>query len=336
VTADGVLHELRRAIQNVVDPLLPQNVRCALLDFPNHPNVGDSAIWLGQRAYLDGRGIRPVYESDQRTYSSSRLARRVGDGTLLLTGGGNFGDLWPSFQAFRERVIADFPNNRIILLPQTIHFTNAGALERARRVLNAHPDLTILVRDRSSLSLAREHFTATVALCPDMALAASDIPAPADRGRGILWLARRDAESAGYAYGGEVDDVTYADWAATTNTGGDRAPFLVTRKFPGLEARLGGVATVARRMLGRSLDDRAAERVDRGRAMIERAGVVITDRLHGHILCLLMGVPHVLLDDLNGKVKNFYDTWTNESSITRWADSPEEALATARSLGDSA
>jgi pyruvyl transferase EpsO len=331
VTGDGLTGELRRKIEGVLNALLPTGARCALLDFPNHPNVGDSAIWLGQRAYLEGRGIRPIYECDQRTYSSSRLARRLRGGTILLTGGGNFGDLWPSFQAFRERVVADFPNNRIILLPQTIHFSDPAALDRARRVLNAHPDLTILVRDGHSLSLAREHFTGTVTLCPDMALAASDIPTPVDRGRAIVWLARRDAESAGYAYVDEADDVSYSDWAAPAPED-DRAPFLVTRRLPELEARLPVVATVARRVLRRTFDDRATERLDRGRALIGSARVVITDRLHGHILCLLMGIPHVLLDNAYGKIRGFHDTWTRGSPITRWADSPEEALESARGL----
>ena len=47
----------------------------ALIDFPAHPNVGDSAIWLGERAYLRRRGADVAYTCDIKNYSKSRLAR---------------------------------------------------------------------------------------------------------------------------------------------------------------------------------------------------------------------------------------------------------------------
>jgi exopolysaccharide biosynthesis protein PssK len=37
---------------------------------------------------------------------------------------------------------------------------------------------------------------------------------------------------------------------------------------------------------------------------------VITDRLHAHILCLLMDIPHVVVDNSYGKVRSFVETWT--------------------------
>ena len=36
---------------------------------------------------------------------------------------------------------------------------------------------------------------------------------------------------------------------------------------------------------------------------LRRGKVVITDRLHAHVLCLLLGIPHVLLDNNYGKVR---------------------------------
>lgn len=59
---------------------------------------------------------------------------------------------------------------------------------------------------------------------------------------------------------------------------------------------------------------------------------MITDRLHGHILCLLLGLPHVLLDNTYGKLKDFYDTWTKGCALAIWANSPGEALERARPL----
>jgi exopolysaccharide biosynthesis predicted pyruvyltransferase EpsI len=69
----------------------------------------------------------------------------------------------------------------------------------------------------------------------------------------------------------------------------------------------------------------------RGSRLLSRGRVIITDRLHGHILGLLLGIPQVLVGDRYGKVKSFYESWTRDCPITSWADSEKEA-DTARSV----
>jgi len=64
----------------------------------------------------------------------------------------------------------------------------------------------------------------------------------------------------------------------------------------------------------------------RGCRVLSQGRLVITDRLHGHILSLLMGIPHVLLDNSYGKVRRFYEAWTKEFESVRWADVPAQAL----------
>lgn len=50
---------------------------------------------------------------------------------ILLTGGGSLGDIWFRHQEFRQRVLSDFPNHRMIQLSQAIFFRNERmALER--------------------------------------------------------------------------------------------------------------------------------------------------------------------------------------------------------------
>ena len=57
---------------------------------------------------------------------------------------------------------------------------------------------------------------------------------------------------------------------------------------------------------------------------------VVTDRLHGHLLCLLLGLPHILLNDESGKNWNFYQSWSRESGLCRLAGSATEAWTLAR------
>jgi pyruvyl transferase EpsO len=74
----------------------------------------------------------------------------------------------------------------------------------------------------------------------------------------------------------------------------------------------------------------ARARVARGLRTLSEGRVVVTDRLHGHILSLLLGTPHVLLDSAQGKLRGFYETWTRGSELVQWADSVDEAANLAR------
>jgi len=65
---------------------------------------------------------------------------------------------------------------------------------------------------------------------------------------------------------------------------------------------------------------------------LSQAEVLVTDRLHGHIMAVLLDMPHVVLDSVGSKVKNFYETWTHSAACANWADTPEQALELAQSL----
>ncbi len=70
----------------------------------------------------------------------------------------------------------------------------------------------------------------------------------------------------------------------------------------------------------------------RGCDILSRGRVVVTDRLHGHLLALLMDIPHVVLDNSYGKLRTMYETWTHTSVNAHWAEHPEQALEIARGL----
>lgn len=318
----ALIESLRAAIHAVLDPLLAPASRVALLDFPAHSNVGDSAIWLGTLAYLRAIGKPVCYTCDSRTYSREHLAARLGDGVILLHGGGNLGDLWEIPQRFRERVVRDFPDRPIIQLPQTMHFRDPAALARARAVFDAHPRLTLVLRDRRSVALARESFRAPTALAPDMAFALGPLSVPAPASRPVLWLARTDHERAGDAGPPLADTV---DWLAEPPTPAIRLErWLRTRV-----AERPRSERVLRSPLSRLADRVARQRLRRGCTLLRTGRVVITDRLHAHILSLLLGIPSVVLDNNYGKVRQFYETWTCGSPLARWAESPAHALEVA-------
>ena len=63
-----------------------------------------------------------------------------------------------------------------------------------------------------------------------------------------------------------------------------------------------------------------------GMMFLQRGRVVITDRLHGHILSVLCGIPHVVLDPVNKKITSYMQSWTGGIDNILVAHSPEEAM----------
>lgn len=326
---ESLIAGLRSQIDAVVGNRIPEGTRCALVDYPNHANVGDSAIWLGEIEFLSRRKASPVYVCDKETYRPAHMAECLGpDGLILLHGGGNLGDLWTDHQELREKVVSDFPDHSIVQFPQTIYFRRPANLDRARAVFDRHPRLTLLCRDRQSLEVARREFRAPAQLCPDMAFSLSSLPARLQPCRDVLWLARTDEESGGASIPDLPASVDVADWIEEQPTPTCKRNWELTGslwKEPDRWAQLLGP-------LMENFDELARERLRRGCDLLSRGRRVITDRLHGHILCLLLRISHVLIDNSYGKLDGFYQTWTRPSRLARWASSPSQALSLAREL----
>lgn len=326
--AETLVARLGRTIDEIVDPLLAPPGPIALLDFPNHENAGDSAIWLGELAFLQARGALPRvrYRCTLTDFRADELARRVGRGTVFIHGGGNLGDLWEEHQAFRERLLDALPHNPVVQLPQSIHFKDERRLARAREVFDRHPDFTILVRDRPSLEFAEANFTrARVALCPDMAFCLGALPRPAPPAVDVLWLLRTDHESATPESEGRPGEPV--DWIVHMRS----TP--LARRHRRLRRRLQKwpwARPLFTERLTALADRLARERLDVGTALLSRGARVVTDRLHGHILCELLGIPHAMIDNSYGKLSRFHATWTRSSRLATMCSDRAQALAWAQ------
>lgn len=333
-TSDVVAERLGRRVLETCREVLADARGVAVVGFPDHGNVGDSAIWLGQLAVLRELGLgRPRYVSGRRTYDRNTLRRRLRDGdVLLLSGGGNLGDVWPAEQRFRERVLGDFPDRRVVQLPQSIHFRRRESLERARRRLAGHPGLSLLVRDRKSLAVARDELGVDARLCPDMAFGLTPGPVAPPAEDAILWLAREDREARdghGETPPADGDDrVVRRDWTDDEPDPRVRLSRLLREALVDHPRSLAWLWRAAARA-----DEAAARaRLERGVRLLARHRAVVTDRLHGHILALLVGRPHALLDNSYGKVSAFHRTWTRASDLAVRCEDPGEGLEVASTL----
>lgn len=310
----------------------------AVIDFPNHNNAGDSAIWLGEQAALRYLGVEIAYVADRTSFLPERVRRAVGDGPVLMHGGGNFGDVWPDFQELRERVLTTLPSNPVIQLPQTITFENVRNQDRVARVCRAHGGMTLLVRDHESLAIARDVLEVPTHLCPDMAMALEGINLPVPPVVDVLWQARMDKESdateetirTAIAQLRGSGTVELADWSLE-----DRKTRWARQslRILGRVTRYEQLAAVPVQDIQATPFTRfAGQRVAMACRLLSRGRVVVTDRLHGHILCTLMGIPHLLLDNNNGKVGNYFRVWNADTGLTEWAGDVESGVKQARAL----
>lgn len=325
-----ILEDQRALLREQLESLLEPGEPVALVDYPHHENVGDCTIWLGERRLLEDLGHPVRYVCDLRSYSPRQLEQRLPEGAILLHGGGNLGDLWASHQDLREAVIERFAHRRIVQLPQTITFQDERRIERFARVARSHPGLTIMVRDRRSKGLADEHFGGAL-LSPDCASWLRP-QRPATAIQELVWLSRTDHEAVGSAPG-RVAPVAPVDWIGKRSA---RPAHVAVRESTRLlDAALRWRRTLpARHAEARiAIYDRLAKtRYEHGLRMLGSGSVVVTDRLHGHILAALLGLPQVVLDSRFGKVLDYHATWTADLPHVRSAVTVDEAFAKAGQL----
>lgn len=321
------LHVLSDAIQKVLDELIPKRVPVALFDFPNYSNVGDSAIWLGQLFYLEK--IRHVRYLAVDSLTLSCFPDLPSSTVVLINGGGNLGDLWSRHQLFRENIIAHYRKNRIIQLPQSIFFENSSNEERCRKVFSAHADFNLLVRDLESLEKGRRLHSGSTQLCPDMALMLTGLTRSRDPSDPIVGLLRTDKEKITETMSlKKLAEFPVFDWVEEPKT----ALSQITSQLETIQAkypRWTRSLYYPKQYLYRGL---AKNRLRRGCQILSRGQVVITDRLHGHILCTLMGIPHVVLDNSYNKIGNFRGAWKTGKDYCLAAKTLEDAVVKAEFL----
>ncbi|MCU0906483.1 MAG: polysaccharide pyruvyl transferase family protein [Rhodobacteraceae bacterium] len=324
MTVSPPLKILEDALRAVLDPDSPW----ALVDFPAHSNVGDSAIWLGELAALQRVNRRtPSYVCAIRSWRRD-IDRHTPQGPILIHGGGNFGDIWFKHHALRLDLLEHCRDRPIVQLPQSIHFARPEAMDDMARAIARHGKFTLMVRDQTSLELARQRFDCPVLLCPDAAYFLGRLGSHVHPRMPVMSLLRTDREV--HPTRGDPaalrDLGPVVDWLseASSRTFADRVS-------EGIVAPLGLAPGSVMQHRVRMYERLARARVDRGVRMLAAATVVVTDRLHGHILSSLIGRRHVVLDNMYGKIANYIAAW-GDDGLAVTAGTYAEAAALARDM----
>lgn len=306
------LLRLKKIICDQLDPLITEDYYH--LDFPNHSNTGDTLIWAGELAYLSRLRYRCLYACDHRLFNKKAIATAH---TILLHGGGNFGDMYPDIQQFRLDIIREFKGNRIILFPQTVHYNNTDLLIEEAQVYNSHPDLTICVRDEYSLNLLSAHLSnVNLLLLPDMAfcLDLSDEIIATERSTPHLFLKRTDIELSPVDYTEHLPQdhpVIIKDWPAYDH----RVRYYYAKIMTRLSYMIFTLpygTHLLNPLTGLLPYVMRENQIADGIHFINQYNRIYTTRLHGCILSLLLHKEVVLFDNNYGKNSRFYQAWLSD------------------------
>lgn len=275
---------------------LRQRKKAIMLATAEHANIGDAAITLAEQQVLSEQ-FPEYFQVEISTYEFRQKEAFLhailnSEDILFIHGGGNVGDLYLVEEELHRKIISEFPNNKIVIFPQTIYFsdTECGALEltKSSRIYNSHKDLTLFARGETSLEIAKKHFyKVKTILMPDSAHVLRSHYV-FDRSGALLCL-RDDKEGKLDCEGKDLIVNTAKALTGSIDRSSNIHTEDVTREIRGL---------VVRKELMR----------------FAKHQVVITDRLHGMIFSAATGTPCVVLSSYNHKIREYYEAFFQDSN----------------------
>ena len=259
----------------------------------NYGNLGDVAITESQVNFLKSnfpeREIIEIPITD--TYTSLKSVKRKlkkGD-VITLIGGGNISNLYEDIEGQRRFIIKKLKKYPIISFPQTIYFTETEEGNKSKwktiNVYRKHPKLYLFAREDKTYKFLNRYFDSNKNfICPDIVLSNSIVKnVKSHKRKNFIFCVRKDKESVLSKNQLEniikvVDDslVIFTDTQINKNHMSNAERQKELNKLLNLFCN---------------------------------SKLVITDRLHGMILCAITNTPCLALDNRNGKVSGVYERW---------------------------
>lgn len=306
MTSKDKIKQLRDIIDTKLRSLITSDY--IYIDLPYHGNIGDTLIWQGTTNYLKRLPYKCLYTASCLTYFPHELSKNT---IILLHGGGNFGDLYRLHSDFRRKIISSFPNNKIIILPQTVYYEDKALLSQDARFYSQHKNVTICAREQYSYDLLKAHFSNDILLVPDMAFFV-EIPQKelGKQTNRILYLKRTDKELVNETMPAFIPkEAETHDWPTYEQT------FLINKFY-------GFMQSVLRIFCPNKLHLRINDYyykhfykpfyVNTGIKFLSSYSIIYTTRLHVMILGILMHKKLYLINNSSGKVMNYYNTWLRD------------------------
>lgn len=294
-----IKYELRRIknylffLKKIRMPIKKQEKKIFYFGITMHNNLGDQAQkycirkWLSK--YYPERFVyeipsRIIY--DERFHYLEHLKKVVQpDDMFVFQSGYCTLDLGPAFEDKMHRmVIQAFPNQKMLMFPQTVYYQKEENRQRAIREYNIAKHMLFLARDHISYESARSMFDKLkVELFPDIVTSLIGTFSFDFHREGILVCARNDAEK--FYTSQDLDKLIvhlsqkyHVDCTDTT-------------------------LPIDPYWLDHNLEDRLITEF----AKYARYKLIITDRYHGTIFSLIAGTPVIVIKTNDHKVTTGVD-----------------------------
>lgn len=299
---------------DIIKPYRDDSPVFFLVGTPYHSNIGDRAIahatinfiskLSGNSKIIEVPFGSNIEDVDIHPYD-----------TIILQGGGNFGDIWIEEEEYRRRVICSYPEVKTILMPQTIFFKDPEQLKKSVDIYSKSKDLTLVAREHTSLDIMRSNFSKNrIMFAPDIVLSLNYQNLFTDRRKReyALFVVRNDIEKVvpdSYIYRAadilkyelDINNFIYSDMHSD-----NRETMINSHKF------------IAEYKLNQ----------------FKSAKIVITDRLHGMVFAAITGTPCVVFGSMTYKTTGIYKLLasTKAAEFIRFCDDIEKLSEIINSL----
>ena len=270
---------------------------------PTYRNLGDHAIAKATMDRLAEWGIaaREVTIDTIQMLTKHDDYAVFGQSTVLVTGGGFLGTLWPHMHEMTSRIIEENPKAKLVILPNTLYFdqTPEGEklFEASLKVFNLPNVKRVYLREKLSWGKVNGKY-ATAKLVPDMVMSMNE-SRPGIQRSGCLICLRDDKERT----------LSDAQTAAV---------------YDSVKQLFGGNVMTAdmRDAAGVPLDMRM-EKLEQKFDQFRHAELVITDRLHGMVFSAITGTPCIVMNSRSHKLIGCYE-WLQHLDYIRFCSGAED------------
>lgn len=271
-----------------------KDIRCFYLDAASYNNLGDQAIAYAMCIFLgDIFGIENlivIKENEVLSYLKDLERKIQKEDIIVLSGGGNMGDLYPRYEAIRRIIIKRFPDNKIIIFPQTIDYSldkyGKREFSNSRKIYNNHKKLYICAREKKSYEIMSKVYN-HVLLIPDIVLYLKNRiklePIYSKKQVGICL--RHDKESL-------LDSIMENN---------------IIEMFKDNEYELCFLSTMSKGKVDFSTNQIRREKIIEKLKEFKECELIFTDRLHGMIFSILADKPCIIADNSNHKISGVYE-----------------------------
>lgn len=264
-------------------------------------NLGDIAITEAQKKFIEMTLVNAeviLISVFEKLSFYREISNNIRDNDIItIIGGGNTGDLYPFIELRRQLIVKIFPNNKIIMFPQTVEYSeHSKILSSAKEIFNKHERIYMFAREQNSYNFIQKNFkNVNTFLAPDIVLSASNDTLrqsfnKVSNRNGILLVLRSDKEksiSSSVLDKIKISTARSLEKVSITDTviGSNRQPYEKLKSE--LEAKL---------------------------SEFSNSKLVVTDRLHGMIFCFVTKTPCIFLDNTNKKVSGVYE-WISSTNF---------------------